>query len=552
MKRTREHVLEKESRLALENLLPSEWIFRERTPDYGIDAEIEIVEKEEVTNKVLWIQLKATESRKSKNKVSYDMRTHHLEYYEKCRTPVLIVYWIKSENTFYYMFAQRYIREELSKSKPDWRNQNTVAIPFDSVLDTSEDLDSIATDGLLYLFPQQLPIGAEKSAVYWLAGIPRSDDEELKERTLRALQYSVSEMHAAAVDELEKTLRVCVLSPTEKMSVLLNLGNAYYSLSQNAPALKNYEAVLELAQKADEKSALEGKSAVLGNIGLIYRAKGDVDEALKYLKIALRIHREIGYKQGEASDLGNIGLVYNAKGDVDEALKYLKDALRIHREIGYKQGEASALGNIGLIYSDKGDVSEALKYHKDALKIHREIGYKQGEASQLGNIGLVYSDKGDVDEALKYHKDALKIDREIGYKQGEASDLGNIGLVYNAKGDVDEALKYLKDALRIHREIGYKQGEANQLGNIGLIYRAKGDVDEALKYLKEALKIDREIGYKQGEASHLGNIGLIHSDKGDVNEALKYLKDALTILDTHGLTYGRDIICRAIDLLSDQ
>ena len=57
---------------------------------------------------------------------------------------------------------------------------------------------------------------------------PRSDDEELKERTLKALLYSLSEMHAAAITELETALRVCVLSPTEKMSVLLNLGNAYY------------------------------------------------------------------------------------------------------------------------------------------------------------------------------------------------------------------------------------------------------------------------------------------------------------------------------------
>ena len=337
MKRTREHVLEKESRLALESLLPSEWIFRERTPDYGIDAEIEIVEEEEVTNKVLWIQLKATESRKSK-KVTYQMKTHHLKYYEKCRTPVLIVYWIKSENTFYYLFAQKYIREELSKSNPDWRNQNTVAILFDSVLETCEDLDSTATDGWLYLFPQQLPSDAEKSAVYWLDGIPRSDNEELKERTLRALLYSASEIHTSAVDELEKTLRVCVLSPTEKMSVLLSLGNAYYLLNQNNQALKNYEAVLELARKVDEKNALEGKSAVLGNIGLIYIVKGNFDEALKYHKDALTIDREIGYKQGEANQLGNIGLIYRAKGDVNEALRYLKDALAILDTHGLTHG----------------------------------------------------------------------------------------------------------------------------------------------------------------------------------------------------------------------
>ncbi|MBU7046334.1 MAG: tetratricopeptide repeat protein, partial [Theionarchaea archaeon] len=434
MKRTRKHVLETESRRALERLLPPEWIFRPRIPDYGIDAEIEIVEEEEVTNKVLWLQLKATEKRKKK--VSYQMRTDHLKYYEKCRMPVLIIYWIKRENTFYYLFAQKYIKENLS-TNPEWRNQKTVAVTFDSVLSTAKDIESMATDGYLYLLPQQITIGTEKPAIYWVDGIPRSDDEELKERSLRALLYSMNEMHHAAIDVLEQTLKVCVLSPTEKMSVLLNLGNAYYALSQNGSALKNYEAMLELAAKVDEKSAIEGKSAALGNIGLIYSAKGDLDEALKYHKEALEIHRDIGYRQGEASDLGNLGLVYSAKGDLDEALKYHKATLDIHRDIGYRQGEASDLGNIGLVYSDKGDLDEALKYHKEALDIHRDIGYRQGEASQLGNIGLIYSAKGDLDEALKYHKEALDIHRDIGYRQGEANQLGNIGLIYSDKGDLD-------------------------------------------------------------------------------------------------------------------
>ena len=81
--------------------------------------------------------------------------------------------------------------------------------------------------------------------------------------------------------------------------------------------------------------------------------------------------------------VGNIGLIYRSKGDADNALKYHQQALEIHREIGYKQGEANQLGNIGLIYRSKGDADNALKYHQQALEIHREIGYKQGEANQL-------------------------------------------------------------------------------------------------------------------------------------------------------------------------
>lgn len=80
MERTRPHTLEYESELAFRNMLPSEWLVRDkRNPDYGMDLEVEIVEKEKVTNNVLWVQLKATESTKHDGgAISYPMRTSTL------------------------------------------------------------------------------------------------------------------------------------------------------------------------------------------------------------------------------------------------------------------------------------------------------------------------------------------------------------------------------------------------------------------------------------------------------------------------------------------
>ncbi|MFC1793471.1 tetratricopeptide repeat protein, partial [Planctomycetota bacterium] len=290
----------------------------------GIDFEIEIVENEIVTNKVIWVQVKATDSKKSKiSKIpSYSMKTEHLKYYESSRIPVIIVYGVKkSENNFdfYSLFAQEYIEKYLSVADPDWRDKKTKTVKFESRLNI-EDLSSIATKGYLYIAAQQLNINPG-GAQYWLDGIPKSDNKELQKRTLTALLYSRDEKHPEAIEELQNILKLCTLSPTERMSVLLNLGNACYSLSRIDEALTNYEAVLELTIKVTEREALEGKSAALGNIGLIYSAKGDLDSALKYLQDAMKIHREIGYKQGEASDLGNIGLIYSAKGDLDSALK---------------------------------------------------------------------------------------------------------------------------------------------------------------------------------------------------------------------------------------
>jgi len=462
MKRTREQTLEYESELALRKLLPPQWVVRSRRdPDIAIDLEVEIVEGENVTNKVVWLQIKATESIKSAyRKASYQMETKHLKYYEKCHLPVVILYWVKSENIFYYLFAQRYMQEELSVKNPKWRAKKTATIRFssDSKLKDSQTLTSIATEGYFYIIQRELNT--------WVDGIPKSLNKELKERTLKALLYMDNEKYRPAIEELEDILRICTPSFTERIALLLNLGNAYYSLSRNKEALKNYNAILKLTKNVNEKEALEGKASALGNIGLLYQDKGDLDQALKYHQEALKIDKEIGFRQGEANQLGNIGLIYQAKGDLDQALKYLEEALKIAKEIGYREGEASALGNIGLIYKAKGDLDQALKYLEEALKIHKEIGYKQGEANALGNIGLIYQTKGELDQALKYLEEALKIHKEIGFREGEASALGNIGLIYKAKGDLDQALKHYNEALKIFEEIGMPEQIGIVKGNI--------------------------------------------------------------------------------------
>ena len=298
------------------------------------------------------------------------------------------------------------------------------------------------------------------------------DHPELRHYLNSAEKLEDANKYNEAIEEYKKCLSHPRATNDNKVAANILMGNCYYNISQLTEAENNYRQALIISKKVKDKNErLKGKASGLGNIGLIYRDKGELDKALKYLEDALKINREIGYKQGEANQLANIGLIYPAKGELDEAMKYLEDALKIHREIGSRQGEANQLGNIGLIYRDKGELDKALKLIEDALKINREIGSRQGEANQLANIGLIYTYKGELDEALKYHKDALKMDREIGYKQSEAIELGNIGLIYRDKEELDKALKYLEDALKILDKYNLQYGR-------DIIQRAVDDIEK--------------------------------------------------------------------------
>ena len=70
MRRTRNHIIEDKSEDILKRLIPSEWVLRKLHPDYGIDYLVEIFEQTRATGGHFFIQLKGTDKKGLKGKIS--------------------------------------------------------------------------------------------------------------------------------------------------------------------------------------------------------------------------------------------------------------------------------------------------------------------------------------------------------------------------------------------------------------------------------------------------------------------------------------------------
>lgn len=534
--------LEEEAKAAFRKILPSEWLTKDKSPEYSDDMEVEIVEGARPSGMPFWVHLEAAKRvRRHRGAISREVKTELLRSYEHHPLPVLLVHWTKSNGKFHCLFAQRMLQEQLSQKESDWRERDKIKLKFpaDSEVKDAVHLKSLATDAAFHLVMQELEARPETCVPqYWLDDVPVSSNEELKDRTLRALAGILGSDYIGAKEELESMLRVCIVSPVERLAILLNLGNAHFALSNYREALRNYDAVIELTEKLAEENTKEVQSTAMANLGVTYFEKGDMNAALKYLQDAMTIQRDLGKKQREASALASIAQVHKAMSDLDRALKFAQHALRVAGESGSKRTEANQLCNVGALHSEKGTLETALNHLQDALRMDEEIGYRSGRAHHLGIAGTIHKTAGDLDSALNYIGDALSIDREIGYRRGEADHLSSLALVYRAKDDMETALKHLDESLSIHRQIGYRQGEATTLAQMGLIHEARGDLDEALRYLDEGLLLAKDIEYKQGEANYLGNIGLIHFDKGNLEKALEHLQSALSIHKEIGYKQG--------------
>lgn len=159
--------------------------------------------------------------------------------------------------------------------------------------------------------------------------------------------------------------------------------NAWRSAAQGAPSLK-------AARKAVE---LHPNDAVANNdLGWAYRQNGDLANAEKYLREAIKLNDQLGQAHS------NLSVVLLDKGSVDEAQTEAARAVAID---GSNPIYKVVLGNA---FAKKGERKAAIEQYQQAIKL------KPDYENALYNLGRVLSEDGQTQEAKAVLADALKLD----------------------------------------------------------------------------------------------------------------------------------------------
>ncbi|MCB0256752.1 MAG: tetratricopeptide repeat protein, partial [Anaerolineae bacterium] len=105
----------------------------------------------------------------------------------------------------------------------------------------------------------------------------------------------------------------------------------------------------------------------------------------------------------ELTTLNNIGGVYDALGEKQEALRYYEQALPLFRQVGDRSGEAKTLNNMAAIYFHQGELERAADMVAGAVRTLREIGAVAEEAALLFNLAFVLGHYlGRQEEAIEH------------------------------------------------------------------------------------------------------------------------------------------------------
>lgn len=117
--------------------LPPGWLIRKQDPDIHIDYFVETTSGSEPSGLVFGVQLKGTKRLSlSKSYIKHSLKTKHLKYYlDKVKQPVFLILIDVCKKEGFWLFLQRWAKEELLNEI--WRDQSkiTIRIPMVNSLD---------------------------------------------------------------------------------------------------------------------------------------------------------------------------------------------------------------------------------------------------------------------------------------------------------------------------------------------------------------------------------------------------------------------------------
>jgi tetratricopeptide (TPR) repeat protein len=160
-RRVRQHILEDLSISAFRNLKPENWVFREKSIDYGIDGEVEIFDSQQhTTGHVFLVQLRATD-RSLRLGAVLRLETRTYNYFRSLSLPVLIARWIEPDQALFRLWAHSLDPTPAQRSCKSFSVRFDTGNRFDSATTAKQIEQDVANYWSVIKSTLSLPISIE-------------------------------------------------------------------------------------------------------------------------------------------------------------------------------------------------------------------------------------------------------------------------------------------------------------------------------------------------------------------------------------------------------
>lgn len=310
-----------------------------------------------------------------------------------------------------------------------------------------KEAESLLALGRIYLFnlrdyPAALAAQTEALAIFETEG---DDDGTIIALREGGLSYEYQARYPEARDFQERALQLAT-----DLADTMNIGICNYNLANISWKTGDYQQALTFLNQAiaifNRLNFVKLNAVAQSTRGLVLMTLGQPDEALAAELKAKSLAESIQDQPDLSAILKNIGLIYKQKQDWPRALANFAAAAQIDSALQDIQGLADGYRNTGTIYAQQQQWEQARVQLQTALNYARQIGDQRNQTYCLYELARIKLHHGKTDSARILGQQALENARFLMLPELEWRALRLNSRIRKQAGKPVQALNFLNQA----------------------------------------------------------------------------------------------------------
>ena len=242
---------------------------------------------------------------------------------------------------------------------------------------------------------------------------------------------------------------------------------------------------------------------------------------------------------GDIGDFGwllaNIGRQRFFIGEVEDAIEWLRRALRIFDERDMLMAMAYGHTDLGTSYRVLDEPRQALDHFWLAFEAAAQLGEPRSLAPAYMNLGSAYLSLNNYEKAVEQHRKALRVALRLGDQPLMASAHNNLGLALEGMAMFAEAQQAYEAALALFQRYQDAAGISTCYNNLGSVSYARQEFAAALQWYEKDLDLSERRGAWMDRAATLHNLGHVALEQKHHAQATDYFQRSRALYEAFQL-----------------
>ncbi|MEZ4671747.1 MAG: hypothetical protein R3E39_27910 [Anaerolineae bacterium] len=319
--------------------------------------------------------------------------------------------------------------------------------------------------------------------------------------------------------------------------MLVGMGRLAQCCGEWKSAQTHYEQARETARQARSAGA-EGRA--LGYLADVFRHDDNATYAVHLLREALPKLNMTGDVEPSSYFVGRLGEALIASGQPGEGRQLLERALRLAKQIGYRQYERRWGVTLGEQVASEGRLEEALGYFRDAMELIDPETHAEDYVRAMCQLSKICVDLRRLDEAGNYAKIASRTAAgRVGDKKLAAQTDMTMGIVLVAAKEYQAAISYLDAGVEAMGNLGVKPisfADTDVVRALAAAHAELGNEGAATETYRRAIVRAEKAEAKLEAAQAQRDLGLFFASRRKMAEAIQEWSAALAIYQSEQQT----------------